>query len=99
MGPDFRTLFKLTLDRTTLTGALSFAGPSSGQPGRLDLDLASNSLDVDALPSLAAAKAIGDLDLSLSLRAGSLHVARVGEAEINSGSLAMNSPKSGERHP
>ncbi len=86
---------KLTLDRTTLTGALSFTGPSSGQAGRLDVDLASDSLDVDALPSLAAAKTIGDLDLSLSLRAGSLHIARVGEAEIDSGSLALNVAKSG----
>ena len=38
---------------------------------------------------------IGDLDLSLSLRAGSLHIARVGEAQIDSGSLAMNVAKSG----
>ena len=86
---------KLTLDRTTLTGALAFKGPDDGQPSRLDADLASDSLDVDALPSLAAANMIGDLDLSLSLRAGSLHVARVGEAEIDSGSLAVNVAKSG----
>ena len=59
------------------------------------MDLASNSLDVDTLPSLAAANMIGDLDLSLSLRAGSLHIARVGEAEIDSGSLAVNLAKSG----
>ena len=69
--------------------------PGGGQPGRLDLDLASDSLDVDALPSLAAAKTIGDLDLSLSLRAGSLHIARVGETEIDSGSLAVNLTKTG----
>ena len=86
---------KLTLDRTTLTGALAFKGPDGGQPGRLDVDLASNSLDVDALPSLAAGKSIGDLDLSLSLRAGSLHIARVGEAQIDSGSLALNVAKTG----
>jgi uncharacterized protein involved in outer membrane biogenesis len=86
---------KLTLDRTTLTGALAFTGPAGGQPGRLDVDLASDSLDVDTLPSLAAGKIIGDLDLSLSLRAGSLHVARVGEAQIDSGSLAVNVAKIG----
>jgi AsmA family/AsmA-like C-terminal region len=86
---------KLTLDRSTLTGALAFKGPDSGQPGRLDVDLASDSLDVDGLPSLAAGKLIGDLDLSLALRAGSLHIARVGETQIDSGSLALNVAKSG----
>ena len=86
---------KLILDRTTLTGALSFKAPDSAQPGRLDVDLASDSLDVDALPSLSAARTIGDIDLSLSLRAGSLHIARIGEAEIDSGSLAVNVAKSG----
>ena len=86
---------KLTLDRSTLTGALAFKAPDGGQPGRLDVDLASDSLDVDGLPSLAAGNLIGDLDLSLSLRAGSLHIARVGEAQIDSGSLAVNVAKSG----
>jgi hypothetical protein len=86
---------KLTLDRSTLTGALAFKAPEGGQAGRLDVDLASDSLDVDGLPSLAAGNLIGDLDLSLSLRAGSLHIARVGEAQIDSGSLAVNVAKSG----
>src|SRR6202034_4939860 len=56
---------KLTLDRSTLTGALAFKGPVGADAGRLDMDLASDSLDVEALPSLAAAKTIDDLDLSL----------------------------------
>ncbi len=86
---------KLTLDRSTLTGALAFKAPEGGQAGRLDVDLASDSLDVDGLPSLAAQNLVGDLDLSLSLRAGSLHIARVGEAQIDSGSLAVNVAKSG----
>jgi uncharacterized protein involved in outer membrane biogenesis len=86
---------KLTLDRTTLAGALAFTGPAGGQRGRLDVDLATDSLDVDALPNLAAGKAIADLDLSLSLRAGSLHIARVGETEIDSGSLTVNLTKTG----
>jgi AsmA family/AsmA-like C-terminal region len=86
---------KLTLDRSTLTGALGFKGRDGGQPGRLDVDLASDSLDVDGLPSLAAGSLVSDLDLSLSLRAGSLHIARVGETQIDSGSLALNVAKSG----
>ena len=86
---------KLTLDRTTLTGSLAFASPARGEAGRLDLDLATNSLDVDTLPSLAAAKMIGDMDLSISLTAGSLHIARVGEAQIDSGSAVLKAVKSG----
>ncbi len=86
---------KLTLDRSTLTGALAFKGPDGGQPSRLDVDLASDSLDVDGLPSLTSTNLFDDLDLSLSLRAGSLHIARIGEAQIDSGSLAVNVAKSG----
>ena len=86
---------KLTLDRSTLTGALAFKGPDGGQAGRLDADLTSDSLDVDGLPSLTSTNLFDDLDLSLALRAGSLHIARIGEAEINSGSLAVNVAKSG----
>jgi hypothetical protein len=86
---------KLILDRSTLTGALAFKGPDGGQAGRLDMDLASDSLDVDGLPSLTSANPFDDLDLSLSLRAGSLHIARIGEAQIDSGSLAVNVAKSG----
>jgi hypothetical protein len=86
---------KLTLDRSTLTGAVAFKGPDGRQAGRLDVDLASDSLDVDGLPSLAPGNLIGDLDLSLSLRAGSLHIARVGETQIDSGSLALNLTKTG----
>jgi AsmA-like C-terminal region len=86
---------KLILDRSTLTGALAFKGPDGGQAGRLDVDLASDSLDVDGLPNLTSATLLGDLDLSLSLRAGSLHIARIGEAQIDSGSLAVNVAKSG----
>ena len=87
---------KLTLDRSTLTGAVAFKGPDGGGPaGRLDVDLASDSLDVDGLPGLAAGSLIGGLDLSLSLRAGSLHIARIGETQIDSGSLALNVTKTG----
>ena len=54
------------------------------------MDLLSDSLDVDALPNVSAGAAlVDDLDLSLSLRAKALHVARVDEATINSGSLEL----------
>ncbi len=86
---------KLTLDRTNLTGSLAFKGPAGADAGRLDLDLATNSLDVDTLPSLAAGKMIGDMDLSISLRAGSLHIAHAGEAQVDSGSVVLKAVKTG----
>ena len=86
---------KLTLDRTTLTGSLAFASPAGGEAHRLDLALATDSLDVDTLPSLAAARMTGDMDFSISLEARSLHVARVGETEVASGPVALKIIKSG----
>jgi hypothetical protein len=87
---------KLTLDRTTFAGSLALKVPAGGDAGRLDLDLATDSLDVDTLPSLAVAKAVGDMDLSISLSAGSLHIARVGEAQIDSGSVELRAVKTGQ---
>ena len=87
---------KMALDRTALTGSLAFAGPVGGEAPRLIVDLASDLLDVDSLPSLSAdAKALSDIDFSISLKAGSLHIARVGEAEIDSGSMSLRATKRG----
>ena len=87
---------RLALDRTKLTGLVALAAPSGGDAARLTLDLATDSLDVDLLPGLGGdAGAFKDLDLSLSLAAGSLHIARVGETEIDSGSLSLRATKTG----
>jgi hypothetical protein len=87
---------KVTLDRTALTGSIAFTGAARDDPGRLDVDLVTDSLDVDSLPSFAADPAmLRDLDLSLSLKAGSLHIARVGEAEIDSGTMSLRATKTG----
>ena len=87
---------KITLNRTTLTGSVAFTTPLGADPGRLSVDLSSEVLDVDALPNLDAGEAqLGDLDLSLSLRAKSLRVARVNETEIDSGSLTLKVTKTG----
>ncbi len=89
---------KITLDRSTLTGALAFTAPVGADPGRLYMDLSSDSLDVEALPSVSAGAALVDgLDLSLSLRAKALHVAHVGETAIDSGSLLLKLEKSGPK--
>jgi uncharacterized protein involved in outer membrane biogenesis len=87
---------KIALDRSTLEGSLALTSPIGTDPGRFYMDLSSDLLDVDALPNVDAARAlIGDLDLSLSLRARTLHVARVNDTEINSGSLTLKVTKSG----
>ncbi len=87
---------ELTLGSSTLKGSLAVTAPAGANPGRLSMDLSSDSLDVDALPNLEASAAlIGDLDLSLSLRANSLHIARVGETAIDSGSMILKATKSG----
>ena len=75
--------------------------PSQVRPAaeadRLALDLATDSLDVDTVPSLAVANMIGDTDFSISLNAGSLHIARVGEAQIDSGSVVLKAAKTGPK--
>ncbi len=87
---------ELTLGRSTLKGSLAITAPAGANPGRLSMDLSSDSLDVEALPNLKASAAlIGDFDLSLSLRANSLHIARVGETAIDSGSMVLMATKSG----
>jgi hypothetical protein len=87
---------RIILDRSVLAGSLVVSAPIGADRGRLTMDLSSNSVDVDALPNLnASAALIGDLDLSLTLRANSLHIARVGETEIDSGSLMLKLTKSG----
>ncbi len=89
---------RLALERSTLTGALAFTRKVGPDPGRLYMDLSSDSLDVGTLPALnASAALLGDLDLSISVQAKSLHVAHLGEGEIDGGSLALKVEKSGPR--
>ena len=89
---------RIALDRSMLTGALAFTSPVGADPGRLFMDLSSDLLDVEALPSVnASAALIGDLDLSLSLRANALHVARVGDTQVSSGSLFLKVVKAGPK--
>ena len=90
---------KLTLDRSTLTGALAFKAPTAVTPAasmRISPAIRSTSTGCRASRRRTL---IGDLDLSLSLRAGSLHIARVGETQIDSGSLALSLPRPGQTSP
>ena len=87
---------ELTLDRSTLTGAIAYTAPVAGQPARLFADLSSDALDVDALPDLnVSAGLIGDADLSLALEATKLRIGRPGDAGFEGGSLALKLTKTG----
>ena len=88
---------QIVLDRSTLEGALSYTSPAGSDPGRLYMDLISDSLDVPSLPVARAGANLlgGDLDLSLSLSAKALHIGQVGDADIDSASLAFKLTKKG----
>ena len=87
----------LTLDRSTLTGAIAYTAPVANERARLFADLKSDALDVDALPDLnVSAGLIGDADLSLALEATKLRVGRPGEAGFEGGSLTLKLSKIGD---
>ena len=84
--------------RSILTGSLAVTRPVGADPGRIYADLAADTLDIDALPTLDSARSlIGGYDLSLSLEAKSLSVAHVGEAGIDGASLVLKLSKSGPK--
>jgi uncharacterized protein involved in outer membrane biogenesis len=87
----------LTLDRSTLAGAIAYTASVAGERARLFADLSSDALDVDALPDLnASAALIGDADLSLALEATKLRVGRLGDPGFEGGSLALKLTKIGD---
>jgi hypothetical protein len=87
----------LTLDRSTLAGAIAYTAPVAGERARLFADLSSDALDVDALPDLKASVGlIGAADLSLALEATKLRVGRLGDAGFEGGSLALKLTKTGD---
>ncbi len=87
----------LTLDRTTLTGALAFTAPEPPARGRLFLDLDTDALDIDSMPDLTSGVfRLGDFDLSLSLAARRLRIAHAGGGAVQSGSLALQASREGD---
>ena len=71
---------------------------SASAPGRLFLDLSSDTLDIDAAPNVEAGLDwLGDTDLDFRLKARRLRVARVGLASVESGSLDVHALKSGRK--
>ncbi len=87
----------LTLGRSNFTGAVAFTKALGEARGRLFVDLNSDSLDLDAAPNLAAADGLADFDASLALEATKLHIARVGDARVDGGSLSLKASKTGDK--
>ena len=97
VGFSLRNL-KLALDRTNFAGALAFTQPVDGARGRLFLDLKTDALDIDEAPDLSGGGAwLGDFDVSLALEASKLRIARVGQAVVEGGSLALKAGKNGDK--
>jgi hypothetical protein len=77
-------------------GGLVYRRASAAAPGRLFLDLATPSLDIEAAPNVEAGLDwLGDTDLDLRLKADALKVARVGLASVSGGSLSLRARKDG----
>ncbi len=89
---------RIALGPSILTGALAVTRPVGADAGRIYADLASDALDIEALPSLDDARSlVGGYDLSLALEAKALRVAHVGEDTIDAASLALKLERTGPK--
>ena len=87
----------LSVERSTFTGTLALTRTVGAERGRLFMDLRTDSLDIDALPTLGAGGgAFDDVDLALTLDARAIRIARLGEGELDGGSLAVKLIRQGE---
>ena len=87
----------LRLDGSRLDGTLSYTGGVGSERARLFADLASDNLDLDALPDLSdAATASRDIDLSLALSATAVKLAAGSAGTVDAGQLALHLTKSGD---
>ena len=88
--------FILKIPRGEFTGEGDFTFANHSSVARLEAQLATDRLDIGALPLMAETQvALADLDLSLGLRAKSIHIAQFGNGEFESGSLVANLTKQG----
>jgi hypothetical protein len=80
----------LTIQRSTFTGSAAITRAVGGDRGRLFADLTTDSLDIDAVPNVTAARDLWrDTDIVFRLAARSVRVARVGETEVEGGALDL----------
>jgi hypothetical protein len=87
----------LVLERSTFTGSLAATRAVGAERARLFMDLRTDSLDIDSLPNIAASgDLVSDVDLSLTLEARAIHIARLGGGQVDSGSLTLDLTKTGD---
>jgi uncharacterized protein involved in outer membrane biogenesis len=87
----------LALERSTFTGTLALTRAVGAEPGRMFMDMQTDSLDIDALPNVSASgDFLRDIDLSLALDAHAIRIARLGEAQVEGGSLTLKLTKQGD---
>jgi hypothetical protein len=87
----------LVLERSKFTGALAVTQAVGADRGRLFMDLQTDALDLDSLPNIGASgEFLRDIDLSLALDARALRIARVGEGQVDGGSLALKLTRTGD---
>ncbi|MGA2793127.1 MAG: hypothetical protein ABSE69_06265, partial [Roseiarcus sp.] len=87
----------LVLERSAFTGTVALTRAVGAERGRLFMDLQTDSLDFDALPNVSASgDFFADIDLSLTLDARAILIARLGEGRVEGGSLALRLTKQGE---
>ena len=87
----------LVLERSTLTGTLALTRAVGAERGRMFMDMQTDSLDIDALPNVSMGGGfLSDIDLSLALEAHAIRIARLGEAQVEGGSLSLKLTKQGD---
>ncbi|MCB1539881.1 MAG: hypothetical protein KDJ25_03210 [Rhodoblastus sp.] len=79
------------VDRSRLAGAIDWRAATANARSRLDVRLVASLVDIDSLPDFSAlAQVSAQDDLTLSLDAQSLRVARVGAAPAETGRLRLS---------
>ncbi len=81
---------RLRLDRSNLSGALAYTRAIGGERARFFADLTSDALDLDGLPDLSGpSAALRGADMSLSLAARGVRLARFGEGVVDAGRISL----------
>ncbi|MDB5507920.1 MAG: hypothetical protein JWL93_389 [Hyphomicrobiales bacterium] len=77
-------------DRSEFAGTIAFTRAMGTERARLFGDLTAEALDLDGLPELAGpARLVGDMDLSLSLDARAVRLARFGDGIVDAGRIGF----------
>ena len=86
---------KVTLDRSSLHGALSFTPASASDKAKITANLASDALDLDSIPDLSALTPLAaDAEMQLNLDARTVKFAKVGQGQLEAGHITLDLARS-----